>query len=50
MSKVETELNRLEAEGFMVKVEKPTDWCTLMVPVLKKNGNVSDLCRPEKVK
>lgn len=40
MSKVEAELNRLEKEGIIEKMEKPTDWCAPMVPVLKKNGNV----------
>ena len=40
MPKVEAELNRLEKEGIIEKVEKPTDWCAPMVPVLKKNGNV----------
>ena len=40
MTKVEAKLNRLETEGIIEKVEKPTDWCAPMVPVLKKNGNV----------
>lgn len=40
MPKVEAELNRLEKEGIIEKVEKPMDWCAPMVPVLKKNGNV----------
>lgn len=40
MSKVESELNRLEQEGIIEKVNHPTDWCAPMVPVLKKNGNV----------
>lgn len=40
MAKVEAELNRLEKEGIIEKVERPTDWCAPMVPVLKKNGNV----------
>jgi hypothetical protein len=40
MSKVESELIRLEQEGIIEKVKHPTDWCALMVPVLKKNGSV----------
>ncbi|KAK3091772.1 hypothetical protein FSP39_022529 [Pinctada imbricata] len=40
MGKVETELNRLEKEGIINKVVKPTDWCAPMVPVVKRNGNV----------
>lgn len=37
---VEAESNRLEKEGIIEKVEKPTDWCATMVHVLKKNENV----------
>lgn len=40
MSKVATELDRLENEGIIEKIHQPTDWCAPMVPVLKKNGNV----------
>lgn len=40
MLKVEVELNRLEKEGIIEKVEKLMDWCVFMVLVLKKNGNV----------
>lgn len=40
MPKVEAELNRLEKEGIIEKVDKPTDWRATMVHVLKKNGNV----------
>ena len=40
LEKVETELNRLETEGIIEKVTKPTDWCAPMVPVVKPNGNV----------
>ena len=40
MTKVKTELNRLEREGIISKVKRPTDWCAPMVPVVKKNGNV----------
>lgn len=34
--KVEAELHRLKNEGIIEKVEKPTDWCSQMVPVVKK--------------
>ncbi|XP_048756258.2 uncharacterized protein LOC125667020 [Ostrea edulis] len=40
LTKVAAELRRLESEGIIEKVEKPTDWCSPMVPVVKKNGNV----------
>ena len=40
MTKVNTELNRLEREGIISKVKRPTDWCASMVRVVKKNGNV----------
>lgn len=40
MPKVEAELNRLEKEGIIEKVKKPTNWCAPMMPVLRKNGNV----------
>ena len=40
LTKVEAELNRLETEGIIEKVEKPTNWCAPIVPALKKNGNV----------
>ncbi|XP_065176300.1 uncharacterized protein K02A2.6-like [Sycon ciliatum] len=38
--KVRRELERMETEGVITKVEQPTDWCAPMVPVLKPNGNV----------
>ena len=40
MSKVAAELDRLENEGIIQKVEHPTDWCAPMVPVIKRNGSV----------
>jgi hypothetical protein len=40
MLKVESELNRFEQEGIIKKVKLPTDWCALMVPILKKNESV----------
>ncbi|XP_056000230.1 uncharacterized protein K02A2.6-like [Ostrea edulis] len=40
LTKVEAELRRLESEGIIEKVEKPTDWCSPVVPVVKKNGNL----------
>ena len=38
-AKVEEELDRLEAEGTLTKVQR-SDWATPIVPVLKKNGTV----------
>lgn len=38
-AKVEEELDRLEAEGTLTKVQH-SDWATPIVPVLKKNGTV----------
>lgn len=38
-TKVEEELQRLEAEGTLTKVQH-SDWATPIVPVLKKNGSI----------
>ncbi|GFR95786.1 Pol polyprotein [Elysia marginata] len=38
--KVEQELKRMKDQGVIEKVTDPTDWCSPMVPVLKKNGEV----------
>ncbi|KAK3101745.1 hypothetical protein FSP39_006077 [Pinctada imbricata] len=40
MPKVKSELNRLEQDGIIVKVTRPTDWCAPIVPVIKKNGDI----------
>ena len=40
LSKVETELKRMQDEGIIKPVETPTDWCAAMVPVEKKSGRV----------
>ena len=40
MAKVENELNRMENEGVIIKQTEPTEWCSLIVPVLKPNGQV----------
>ncbi|RXN11392.1 Transposon Ty3-G Gag-Pol poly [Labeo rohita] len=40
LGKVKKELERMEQLGVITKVEEPTDWCSGMVPVLKKNGAV----------
>ena len=37
---VEQELKRMEAEGVISKVEKPTDWCCGIVVVPKPNGKI----------
>ena len=38
--KVNQELDAMEAEGVISKVQQPTTWCTGMVVVKKKNGGV----------
>jgi hypothetical protein len=40
MPKLEAEIHRLESKGIIERAEKATDWCSPMVPVVKKNGNV----------
>ena len=47
LPKVERELERMLANGITEKVTQPTDWCALMVPVLKKNGDDEDMRRPQ---
>ena len=39
-NKVKQELDEMEAEGVISKVQQPTPWCTGMVVVKKKNGGV----------
>ena len=38
--KVEKELEKMEQEGIIKCVTKPTDWCAPMVVVMKKSGDV----------
>jgi len=40
MPKVPQELERMEAQGVISKVEQPTDWCAGIVVVPKPNGNL----------
>ena len=40
ISKVKDELEKMEKAGVISKVTQPTDWCSPIVPVLKKNGQV----------
>ena len=40
LPKVKDERRRLEASGVIGKVDKPTEWCTPLVPVLKPPGSV----------
>jgi hypothetical protein len=40
LNKVEEELNHMEEAGIIMKVTEPTEWCSPMVPVVKKNGQV----------
>ena len=39
-SRVEEELRRMEKAGVIIKVTQPTDWCSPIVPVIKKSGAV----------
>ena len=38
--KVEEEIQRMLKEDVIVPVDKKTDWCSLLVPILKPNGTV----------
>ena len=40
MSKVKTELDRMEETEVISKINEPTEWCAGMVVVPKPNGNV----------
>jgi hypothetical protein len=40
MSNVEAELTRMQHDGIIQTVIKPTDWCAPMVPVVKRNGDI----------
>uniref|UniRef100_A0A3B5QZY7 Gypsy retrotransposon integrase-like protein 1 n=1 Tax=Xiphophorus maculatus TaxID=8083 RepID=A0A3B5QZY7_XIPMA len=40
LPKVKEELNRMQQEGVITKVEEPTDWCAPMVVVPKSSGKV----------
>ena len=40
---VKEELDRMENLGIISRVEKPTSWCTGMVVVPKKSGDVSKM-------
>ncbi|KAK7109817.1 hypothetical protein V1264_013798 [Littorina saxatilis] len=40
MKKVEEELERMKKAGIIEEITEPTDWCSPMVPVLKKSGAV----------
>ena len=37
---IKEELGRMEQNGIIQKTTEPTDWCSPMVPVRKKNGSV----------
>ena len=40
VDKVKQELERMKTAGIIEEVTEPTDWCSPMVPVMKKSGNV----------
>ena len=37
---IKEELGRMEQNGIIQKTTEPTDWCSPMVPIRKKNGSV----------
>jgi hypothetical protein len=39
-AKVKEEIERMENIGVISKITEPTDWCTPMVPVPKKDGKI----------
>ena len=41
MRKVEMELKRMKTLGVIEEISEPTDWCSPMVPVIKKDGSNS---------
>jgi len=43
---VNTELQRMQDEGVISPVTRPTDWCSGMVVVRKKNGKVRERLIP----
>lgn len=38
LPKVEAALQQLDHKGIIEKTKKPTDWCSPMMDMLKKNG------------
>ena len=40
LPKVKAELERMERDEVITAVTEPTEWCSPMVPVVKKDGNV----------
>lgn len=38
--KVKEELDRMENDGIITRITKPTEWCAPMCPVVKKNGDI----------
>ena len=40
LPKVEHELQRMLSNGVIKEITETTDWCSPIVPVLKKNGDV----------
>ena len=40
MAKVKAELDKIEKAGVIRKVTQCMDWCSPIVPVIKKNGNI----------
>lgn len=44
VQKVKEELKRMENNGVIEQVTQPTEWCTPMVPVLKRNTTKARIC------
>ncbi len=39
-NKIKEELERMEQMGVISRIERPTEWCAGMVPVVKPNGKI----------
>lgn len=44
LQKVKEELQGMEENGIIEQVTQPTDWCSPMVPVLKKSTGKARIC------
>ena len=49
MRNVEGELKRMEKDDIIKAITKPTDWCAVMVPVVKKHGDINICVNFEKL-
>lgn len=44
LQKVKVEIQRMEKDGAIERVTHSTEWCTPMVPFLKKNTGTARIC------